>query len=146
MVRYSEHFLGTFTQLIYKTKDSFVASKCLNQAIKFINHSTRVRYLAMKLQPHMEELLHNYIVPITYLTQEDAELWRDDPVEYVRRQNEFHEAFYLPKNAAIDTIVALCSYKSDPDNASAKPDFLESFLAFCYHNVNQYTAMLAQNQ
>ena len=143
MSHISGQFLDTFVKIVRATKTNYISSKCLNLAVKYINHSTRVRHLAQLLQPHMEDLLQNYMVPLTFFTKEDEELWQDNPNEFIRRQHEFFDGHYLPKNAAIDTIVSLCSYRSNPK--SEKPDLLESFLGFCNFHLQQYSELVAAN-
>jgi hypothetical protein len=40
------------------------------------------------LKPHYETLLLDFLLPIICLTKKDMELWKEEPGEYIRRQED----------------------------------------------------------
>lgn len=64
-----------------------------------------------KLKPFIETLLYEVLVsPIMLVTHRDVTLFKDDAIEYVRKQNDFTETLYSPKNTAVDLLMYLCQY------------------------------------
>lgn len=83
-----------------------------------------------KLKPFIEKLLTEVIVsPIMLLTHKDVTLFKDDPIEYVRKQNDFTETLFAPKNTAVDLLGYICKYKSA--KKAKQPDYLKGFMHFC---------------
>lgn len=64
-----------------------------------------------KLKPFIETLLFELIVPIMFITHKDITLYKDDPIEYIRKQNDFSETLFSPKNTVKDLLIYLCQYK-----------------------------------
>jgi hypothetical protein len=66
-----------------------------------------------KLLPFVEKLLFEIIVaPIMLITHRDVTIYNDDPIEYIRKQTDFTETLFSPKNTALDLLLYLCKYKS----------------------------------
>lgn len=93
-----------------------------------------------KLYPFVEKLLFEMIIPIMQVTHADVCLFQEDPIEYIRKQNDFTDTLFQPKNSVVDLLSRLCTYK--PKEGSKKkqkrPEFLHKFLEFCVNNLNQY--------
>jgi hypothetical protein len=70
------------------------------------------------------------------ITHKDVTLFKDDPIEFVRKQNDFTETLFSPKNTVVDLLMYLCQYKSNKKNK--KPDYLHKFLEFCAKNLAEY--------
>lgn len=88
------------------------------------------------LKPYVENLLFETIIPIMLVQHKDVVLFKDDPIEFIRKQNDFSENFLNPKVTVEDLLMYLCKYKSVKKNR--KPDYLHLFLEFCVSNLNQY--------
>jgi Cse1 len=88
-----------------------------------------------KLKPFIENLLFETIIPIMLITHKDSTLYRDDPIEYIRKQYDISDLFSA-KNSVLDLLTYLCTYKSDPK--AKRPDYIHKYLAFCVDNLNQY--------
>ena len=71
------------------------------------------------------------------LTPKDVELFHDDPTEFIRKQLDFTEGLFNPRNTCSDLLSALCNYKSNKKRK--KPDYLHSFLNYCGENLIAYT-------
>lgn len=65
-----------------------------------------------KLKPFVENLLYETIIPIMLMSHKDATLYREDPIEYIRKQYDISDLFSA-KNSVLDLLTYLCIYKSD---------------------------------
>lgn len=81
------------------------------------------------LAPFVEKLLFENILPIMFITHKDTTLFKDDPIEFIRKQNDFTETLFAPKNNIVDMLMYLCQYK--PNKKVKKPEYLHKFLGFC---------------
>lgn len=133
--------LESHLQILLKRQTHFVGSKALNFVIKFVSQSTKLPGTMSKLKPFIEKLLFEVIVsPIMLLTHRDVTLFKDDPIEFIRKQNDFTETLFAPKNTAVDLLTYLCKYKST--KKQKQPDYLKKFLMFCYQSLVQYNHAL----
>jgi hypothetical protein len=82
------------------------------------------------------------------LTHKDVTLFKEDPIEYVRKQYDFTETLFAPKNTAVDLLTYLCQYKTvkTGKKSSKQPDYLRGFLQFCAITLQQYTAAVSAGQ
>jgi hypothetical protein len=65
-------------------------------------------------------------------TQRDIQLFNEDPIEYIRKQEDFTETLYMPKNTVIDLVQYICMHKSDP---KGRADYLIPFLNYAVENM-----------
>lgn len=133
---FSGPLLESHLQIVFRRKTHFVGSKTLNFAIKYLSSSTKLEKTMALLKPFAENLLYETIIPIMLVTHKDVTLYKEDPIEFIRKQLDFTETLFSPKNTVVDLLIYLCSYKSNKKNK--KPDFLHSFLQYCATNLNQY--------
>jgi hypothetical protein len=72
--------------MLLKRQSNFVGSKALNFSIKYVSKSAKLPVTMAKLKPFIEKLLYEVIVsPIMLLTHRDVTIFKDDPVEYIRK-------------------------------------------------------------
>lgn len=133
---------------MFKRKSGFVGSKTLNFNIKYVSSSTKLANTMEKLKPFIENILYETIMPIMLVTHKDVTLFTDDPVEYIRKQYDFTETLFMPKNTIIDLLIYVCSYistkKVKGQKTVRKPDYLFPFLNFAVTNMNQYAEQIQQ--
>ena len=98
-----------------------MGSKTLNFAIKFVATSTKLPKTMEILKPFVENLLYETILPIMLVTHKDVTLFKDDPIEYIRNQQDFINMMYSAKSSALDLLLYLCQYRSDKKK---RPDYL----------------------
>ena len=128
-----ESHLGT----TLKRKNCFVGSKAINFAIKFISQSTKMPFTMDKLKPFVVQLLTEVVVtPLMLITHKDITLFKEDSIEYVRKQQDFSETLFAPKNTAIDFLTYAIQYRSS--KKVKVPDYLTGFLQYCAHTLHQY--------
>jgi len=140
--KYVIPLLESHLQIVLRRQTNFVGSKALNFALKYVSQSTKMPLTMTKLKPFIEKLLYEVIVnPIMLITHKDVTLFKDDPIEYLRSQNDFIDCLYAPKNTVVDLLNYICEYKSS--KKQKQPDYLPKFLQFCVQNLEQYSHALA---
>jgi hypothetical protein len=77
--------LDSHMQLIFRKKSHFVGSQALIYSIKFLMTSLRIPVMMNIIQPYADNLLFETIVPIILVTANDVELFRNEPIEFIRR-------------------------------------------------------------
>lgn len=135
---FAENLLESHLQLMFSRKTQFVGSKCLNFNIKFVSSSIKIPKTMAKLKPFIENIMYETAIPIMMATERDLTLFNDDPIEYIRKQEDFTETLYMPKNTTIDLLQYICMYKSGGDSSSVKPDYLFPFLNYAVNNMKNY--------
>lgn len=109
---YSETLLDTHLGLLFKRKSEFVGTKTVSWAIKYVTYAMKVPITMEKLKPYIENILYEIVIPIMLITHKDSVLFEQDPTEYVRKQLDFTETLYMPKQIVIDLLNQICQYDS----------------------------------
>lgn len=129
--------LESHLQLVFKRKQNFVGSKALNFALKYVSSSTKQEKTMDVLRPFVENLLYETVIPIMLISHKDVSLFKEDPIEYIRKQNDFAETCFAHKNTGVDMMTYLCTYTLKKTKKKA-PVYLHKFLEFCVNNLGQY--------
>lgn len=79
------NLLESHMQLVFKKKTHFVGSQSLIYSIKFMLVSIRIPVTMNMIMPYADNLLFETIVPIILVTANDAELFRNEPIEFIRK-------------------------------------------------------------
>lgn len=138
---FSEQLLESHLTLMFNRKTQFVGSKCLNFNIKMVSSSVKIPQTMNKLKPYIENIMYETAIPIMMATQRDIQLFNEDPIEYIRKQEDFTETLYMPKNTVIDLLQYITMHKSDK---KGKPDYLFPFLNYAVTNMNSYLELKNQ--
>lgn len=143
--KYAVPLLESHLTQLLRRKTNFIGSKSLNYAIKYVSQATKMAATMTKLKPFVEKILYEVIIaPIMMITHKDISLFKEDPIEYVRKQYDFTETLFAPKNNAVDLLMYLCKYKSG--KKQKQPDYLKGFLHFCAQSLTQYAQAHAAGQ
>lgn len=63
----------------------WIAPRVMNLAIQYVTAAIKMARTWKILQPHIPQLMARVLLPLMCFNDEDAELWTDDPHEYVRK-------------------------------------------------------------
>jgi len=117
MPRFARAFLDTYASHITAavldllawphSKQIRLSPRVANLALNYVDAAISPAKTYAVLQPHMGLLLSNILFPYLCMTEEDLELWEDDPVEYVRKTSDILEDFYSPRSAACAVLYTL---------------------------------------
>jgi len=109
---FCKYFAETFTsqmleshlQLLFRRKTHFVGSRTLNFSIKFVSSCIKSPKAMEKLHPFLSRILYEIVIPVMLVTHKDVVLFRDDPIEYIRKQEDFTETIFMPKANVLDLL------------------------------------------
>jgi hypothetical protein len=85
---YLARLTQTHINIIMQRREQFVGDRCLSLSIKFLEMSMSYKSTRTAVKPHIETILFNISLPLFITSQKDMQTFYDDPVEYVRLQND----------------------------------------------------------
>ena len=62
-----------------------MSPRVTNLALQYLGHAIKTAATWKLLKPHTPGLVATVLLPLMCYDDEDAELWRDDPHEYIRK-------------------------------------------------------------
>lgn len=78
----------------------YVSPRVLQQAIIYIEYAVVPPFTWKFLKPHMLVIIQEILYPLMCHTDEDEDLFENDPVEYIKTKYDVFEDFVSPVNAA----------------------------------------------
>lgn len=91
--------------------------------------ATRSPFMMTILEPYVENILFETAVPIILVTPQDAYLFQEDPIEFVRKSSEIDNTVFSSRQRMIDLVSQLCNIKKN--KYDRVPIYLHKFLEFC---------------
>lgn len=122
--------LSSFAQGHYMT------SRVVNLAVQFVGHAVQIPAMHKLMKGQVDDILLHVIFPLLCFNDEDAELWTEDPQEYVRKGYDIIEDLYSPRTAAVNFLTELCAKKR------IGKEYLQMFVAFLAAN---HTGILSKH-
>lgn len=119
-------------------KDKFVGRKPLYFSLRFIELFIQNKDTCKLMEPHMETLLTEYMIPLLSINVQDAVEFQENTSESIRKElsDDPLQSDNCPKIAARGLLVELCKYKSD--SSQQKPELLNKFLHLQVDHLNEY--------
>ena len=130
--------LDPHMQIVFKKKTHFVGSQLLIYSIKFLLVSIRIPVTFSILEPFVENLLFETIIPALMVSAYDSEIFKNEPIEFIRKleQAKASENDFSVRHHMLDLLYGICSYKVNKNDE--RPFYLGKFLEFCISNLNHY--------
>lgn len=85
----------------------WLSKASLSYTLIFLEECVKPKSMWDVLKPHMDSLIKHLIFPVLCQTDEDLELFTDDPPEYLHRKLNFFEEVSAPDMAATNFLIAL---------------------------------------
>ncbi|KAJ5787718.1 Armadillo-like helical [Penicillium paradoxum] len=114
---YAKTFISTFAPEILKgylteidkwvSKTQWLSNSALSYTLVFMEECVKPKVMWEHLKPHMDNLIAHFVFPILCQSDEDIELFEDDPSEYLHRKLNFYEEVSAPDVAATNFLVSL---------------------------------------
>jgi importin-7 len=102
-------FFKVITPQLFQVKEKFIPSLLLNYYIKYTTQAVKFGPTFSLLDENsISHILINVIMPIIYRVKSDDEIWRENPIEFIRKEADLGKAYYSPKSSAIDLLLTLC--------------------------------------
>lgn len=123
---------------IISKKDKFVGRKARYFSLRFVELSIQNKGVNSLIEPHMEQLLKEYIMPLVGMSVHDAIEFRDNPGESIRKElsSDPAQSDNCPKVAAKGLLVELVKYI--PNKTYTSPPLLETCLEIIMDHLNEY--------
>ncbi|KAJ5666989.1 importin [Penicillium macrosclerotiorum] len=114
---FAKTFISTFAPEILKgylqeidkwvSKSQWLSNSALSYTLVFMEECVKPKAMWEHLKPHMENLIAHFVFPILCQSDEDIELFEEDPSEYLHRKLNFYEEVSAPDVAATNFLVSL---------------------------------------
>ena len=85
----------------------WLSKPSLSYTLIFLEECVKPKIMWDHLKPNMDSLISHLIFPILCQSEEDLELFSDDPPEYLHRKLNFYEEVSAPDVAATNFLIAL---------------------------------------
>jgi importin-7 len=101
--------LKVYLQQIDKwiAKTTWLSKGSLSYTLQFMEECIKPKVTWVHLKPHMETLISHLLFPVLCQSNEDLELFHDDPAEYLHRKLNFYEELSSPEVSATNFLVNL---------------------------------------
>jgi len=105
---YAVPFLDTNLKILQKSKEQYVFVKVQFYAMSYINKLINDKELRNHLKDHIEFILFEIIIPAMFLTPKDEEDWQENPVEFLRGEEDLMEVPNNLKTVASHIVQKIC--------------------------------------
>lgn len=106
---FAPEILKGYLQQIEKwvAKATWLSKPSLSYTLSFLDECVKPKSMWNHLKPHMDNLISHVLFPILCQSDEDLELFENDPPEYLHRKLNFYEEVSAPDVAATNFLVSL---------------------------------------
>jgi importin-7 len=91
------------------SRGEYLAERVANYVLHYVCAAVGNPKLWKLLKPHSQDIVKHALLPLLAFNQDDAELWTEDPQEYVRKGYDVIEDIYAARTAAMTLMHALCT-------------------------------------
>lgn len=111
--RFMAECSATFLQAVLQVlstlaQGAYLSPRVVNLLLQYAGQAVSYSHTWKLLKPHAQQILHSVVFPLLCFTDDDEELWRDDPHEYIRKGYDIIEDIYSPRVAAMNLMHDLC--------------------------------------
>jgi len=112
----------------------YLSPRVTNSLFQYLAYALDVKECYKHMQEHWDALLLNVAFPMMCFSDEDMELWTDDPHEYIRKGYDILEDMFSPKTSVANFAHDLCAKRRT---------HLDKFMAAMVALMQQYMATAA---
>lgn len=106
---WATQFFKLIVGAVLNQKNQLLTDSVLNFYIKYITQSIKFEPLLKEFKPELAgRMLINVSLPLLAIKESDQELWSDNPIEFIRKNEDEIKAYYSKKTSAISLILSLC--------------------------------------
>ena len=114
--QFLEGIMGLLARL---PRGEHVEARSINLSLQYMTHALQRKVTYGVMKPHFHDLMFHVLFPLACFQNEDAELWADDPHEYVRKGYDMLEDLYSPRSQVMHFLMDMASFKNtSKDNLS----------------------------
>jgi len=105
-------FLGPVCETLnLRPSGQFCTDRLVHLCLTYVDYAVELSSTYKLLKPHLDFLLYQVCFPTMCLTQEDIDIFENDPHEFVHRQNSPLADFYDPRMSAITLVTDLVKHR-----------------------------------
>ena len=105
-------FLGPVCETLnLRPSGQFCTNRVVHLCLTYVDLAVELSSTYKLLKPHLDFLLYQVCFPTMCLTQEDIDIFENDPHEFVHRQNSPLADFYDPRMSAITLVTDLVKHR-----------------------------------
>ena len=118
---FSKDFLNNFAPEILKIylaeiekwvkKDTWLSKTALSHTLTYLDECVKPKVMWNHLKQHIDNLLSHLVFPVLCLSDEDLNLFQEEPSEYLHRKLNFYEQVSAPDVAAMNFLVSLTKHR-----------------------------------
>ena len=108
---YAGPLLESHLKLVLSKRTTFVGTKTLCSSLKFVQIALKHKKTRQLISSHIQTILYEITLPMMLLTQQEFELWTENPIEYVRMTVDQSNSFN-PKHTVLQLIKTICNIKA----------------------------------
>lgn len=126
---YGVYFLETFFNLLRNTQNKYIPTKIHFFALRYIINGLKYSEFHQHYANLIDIILYEIILPSLLLTTQDEEDWSENPLEYIRKEEDLLDLSRNIKLAALKLLERLC----DKSIINSKDDnqIIARFLEYC---------------
>lgn len=107
---YSTTILTSILKILEQYRNGqYVSPRVLQQSIIYIEYAVVPPFTWKFMKPHMLVIIQEILYPLLCHTDEDEDLFENDPVEYIKTKYDVFEDFVSPVNAARQLVFHVCN-------------------------------------
>jgi len=92
---------------LWVSKQRWLSKICLSNILAFLDECIKPSATWKHLGPHVENLIAHVLFPLLCQTDEDLEMFHEEPAEYLHRKINFYEEVSAPDVAATNFLMTL---------------------------------------
>ena len=131
--QYASALCQSHLKVLLARKAQFVGTKTLNCALRFVATSLNKAKMRKLCQEHVQTILFELTLPLLLITQNEFQLWSENPVEYVRLQVDNSNAWNV-KRMDEELIKTICNIRQTRRNKIS--DYLTNYLQLLVENLS----------
>ena len=98
--------------IILKKRTNFVGTKTLCSALKTVQIGLKFKSTRVLIQDHINVIMYEISLPMMLLTQSEFDMWTENPIEYVRGQDDQSNPFNA-KHIVKLLVKVICGIKAN---------------------------------
>jgi len=101
-------YTHTIVPILFKRTHAFIPNIVLNYLVKFCTQAIKFQPTCEMLISQVPKLITDIIMPLLCRVPSDETLWKDNPIEFIRKEADLGRAYYSAKSSSIDMLITLC--------------------------------------
>ncbi|OMJ94237.1 hypothetical protein SteCoe_2570 [Stentor coeruleus] len=102
-------FYNIILVAVFNSSKVRLSDPVMNFYLKFLNQGVKLEPVMKKITPEIAgKLLVGICLSLLYRTPSDEELWTDNPLDFIRKEEEICKANYSKKTSAVTLMNSLC--------------------------------------